>query len=588
MSRGVGAKNRILIVDDDPKIRKTFTDVLKAKGYAPVTAATGKETLDRVEEEAPAVAVIDLKLEGISGLEVIKEIKQRRSEVECIVITGYASQESAIEAVNSGAYGYIQKPYNMEQLLVIIRRAIEKREAEEALRESEERYRNLFEKATDGVFTLDRTGRFTSGNRRTEEICSYKREELIGKHFTSLLAKKENLRLSGVFQKVLRGKMSVFEVELKTKSGELVPLEITTTVMRKDGKIVGTLGMARDVAERKRAGEQWRKERDKAQKYLNVANTIMVVIDSERKVRLINQKGCEVLGHKEEEILNKDWHDNFVPEGIRDEVKAASAKLMAGEMEPVEYFENPVLTKSGKERLIAWHNAVLRDEEGNITATLSSGDDITEHKRAEEQLERSFIDLAETVSRAMSCRDPYTAGHQRRVAYMASLVGEKMGLDNSRLQGLYIGGLLHDIGKISTPETILTKPGKLTMEEWSLIRAHTKQGYDILKEADLPWPVAEMALHHHERLDGSGYPDGISGDALSLEVRILAVCDVVEAMSSYRPYRQARSKAEVLEDIKGGRGTKYDVDVVDIMLEMIESGEFEMGGEAEERTVSVS
>lgn len=108
-------------------------------------------------------------------------------------------------------------------------------------------------------------------------------------------------------------------------------------------------------------------------------------------------------------------------------------------------------------------------------------------------------------------------------------------MDEDRFQGLYIGELLHDIGKISTPETILTKPGRLMEEEWALVRAHTKQGYAILKDAELPWPVAEMALHHHEWLDGSGYPDGISGDKLSLGVRILAVCDVVEAMSSFRP-----------------------------------------------------
>ena len=146
-----------------------------------------------------------------------------------------------------------------------------------------------------------------------------------------------------------------------------------------------------------------------------------------------------------------------------------------------------------------------------------------------------------------------------------------MELDENRLQGLYIGGLLHDIGKISTPETILTKPGKLSEEEWNLIRAHAKQGYDILKDTNLPWPVADMALHHHERLDGSGYPHGISGDKLSLEVRILAVCDVVEAMSSHRPYRPARSKEEVLEEINGGRGTKYDADVVDMMLQIIKT-----------------
>lgn len=202
--------------------------------------------------------------------------------------------------------------------------------------------------------------------------------------------------------------------------------------------------------------------------------------------------------------------------------------------------------------------------------------DVTERKKAEERLEHSFIDLAETVSRAMGFRDPYTSSHQRRVAELARLVGEKMGLDKDRLQGLYIGGLLHDIGKISTPEVILSKPGELTDEEWNLVRAHAKQGYRILKDTDLPWPVADMALHHHERLDGSGYPHGISGDKLGLENRILGVCDVVEAMSSYRPYRPARSVAEILKEIKGGRGTKYDASVVDIVVQMIESGKLEL------------
>jgi len=204
--------------------------------------------------------------------------------------------------------------------------------------------------------------------------------------------------------------------------------------------------------------------------------------------------------------------------------------------------------------------------------------DITERKKAEEQLEHSFIDLAETVSRAMESRDPYTSGHQRRVAKLARLVGEKMGLDKDRLKGLYIGGLLHDIGKISTPESILSKPGELTDEEWNLVCAHAKQGYLILKGTNLPWLVADMALHHHERLDGSGYPHGVSGDKLSLENRILGVCDVVEAMSSHRPYRPARSE-EVLEEIKNGRGTKYDANVVDAMLRIIEGGEFDLGGE---------
>lgn len=201
--------------------------------------------------------------------------------------------------------------------------------------------------------------------------------------------------------------------------------------------------------------------------------------------------------------------------------------------------------------------------------------DITEKKKTEEQLERSFVDLAETVSRAMVSRDPYTATHQRNVAELSRLVGKKMGLDENRLKGLYIGGLLHDIGKISIPESLLNKPGQLTEEEWNLVRTHAKRGYEILKDANFPWPVAEMALHHHERLDGSGYPDGLSGDELSLEVRILSACDAAEAMIAYRPYRPAKSIQETIDELESGKGEKYDATVADILLQIIREGKFD-------------
>ena len=195
--------------------------------------------------------------------------------------------------------------------------------------------------------------------------------------------------------------------------------------------------------------------------------------------------------------------------------------------------------------------------------------EIAEREKAEQQLEYSFLQLAKIVSRAVASHDPYTSEHALRVAELARLAGKKMGLDEVKLQGLYIGGLLHDIGKASTPEAILTKPGKLSEEEWTLIRAHTNQGFKILKGITAPWPLADMALCHHERIDGSGYPQGISNGELSLDVRILAVCDMVEAMSSDRPYRPARSMGEVMEELSDGRGTKYDKNVVDTILQII-------------------
>ncbi|MCK4722466.1 MAG: response regulator, partial [Dehalococcoidia bacterium] len=178
-------KSSILIVDDDPKLRKTLSDILTAKGYAPILAATGKAALERMKEEVPAVALIDLRLEDMSGLEVMREIKERSPDTECIVLTGHASQASAIEAVNLGAYSYVQKPYDVEQLLVTLRRAIEKREAEEALRESELRFRTLFNLSPQAIALSDvSTGRLIDVNHKFCELTKYAREEILGRTTT--------------------------------------------------------------------------------------------------------------------------------------------------------------------------------------------------------------------------------------------------------------------------------------------------------------------------------------------------------------------------------------------------------------------
>ncbi len=214
----------------------------------------------------------------------------------------------------------------------------------------------------------------------------------------------------------------------------------------------------------------------------------------------------------------------------------------------------------------------LRDYKNNLEEKVAERTE--ELLDREEKLEESFIRLAETTSRVLGVRDPYTEEHELRVAELAREVGRRMGLDEDRLLGLYLGGILHDIGKIAIPETILTKPGELEDIEWELIKSHPEVGYNkILKQTDFPWPVAEMTLHHHERLDGSGYPDGLKGDEISPEVRILGAVDVVEAMSTRRPYRKPRTKGDVLDEITSGRGIKYDPEVVDILVEMIESGD---------------
>ena len=198
-----------------------------------------------------------------------------------------------------------------------------------------------------------------------------------------------------------------------------------------------------------------------------------------------------------------------------------------------------------------------------------------ENEKARAILETAFFSLTATICRLMEYRDFYTAGHQRRVAELAVKVGKRLKLDQNSLNELYIGGMLHDIGKIGIPVEILTKTSSLSEIEIMLIKSHPIIGYDILKNAELPWNIKDIVLNHHEKLDGSGYPNGISGKDISRNVRIITACDVAEAMSTFRPYRAARMKMDVINELNSGKGIKYDADIVDIIMDLIHTGEFD-------------
>ncbi len=201
-----------------------------------------------------------------------------------------------------------------------------------------------------------------------------------------------------------------------------------------------------------------------------------------------------------------------------------------------------------------------RDEGENLYRTLY------------ENLLKTFDEVVLALGSALEKRDPYMAGHQEQVSKIACAIGRGMGMNRDRLEGLRIAGLLHDIGKIYVPSDILTKPGKLSLHEFGIIKAHPEAGYDILKGIQFPWPVARMVLQHHERQDGSGYPGGLRGDRIILEAKILAVADVVEAMSSNRPYRPALGMGKAIAEIYQHRGKVYDPEVVDACLSLFDKG----------------
>lgn len=267
----------------------------------------------------------------------------------------------------------------------------------------------------------------------------------------------------------------------------------------------------------------------------------------------------------------------FTPslDGFLDRVPAADRERVREALDKrTEYrLEHELLLPDGTTRSVESVGEVFRDAVGRPVRMLGTVRDITECKGLErermehaERLQRAMLQTVEAVATTVEKRDPYTAGHQRRVAALAVAIARELSLPSDQIAGLRLGALIHDIGKIALPTEILNRPGTLTWMERELIKSHPQVGYEIVKDAEFRWPIAQMVLQHHERMDGQGYPQGLQGEAICQEARILAVADVVESIASHRPYRPMLGIDFALQEIASHRGTRYDPVVVDACL----------------------
>lgn len=192
-----------------------------------------------------------------------------------------------------------------------------------------------------------------------------------------------------------------------------------------------------------------------------------------------------------------------------------------------------------------------------------------------DRFQKAMEGSVQAIALLVEMRDPYTAGHQNRVADLSCAIAWELGLSKDRIYGLQMASVIHDLGKITIPGEILCKPGRLSGPEYEMIKTHAQSGYDILKKIDFPWPLADIVLQHHERMDGSGYPNGLSGEAIMMEARILSVADVFETISSHRPYRPSLGQEKALGELSDNSGGLYDPDVVSACLNLVEDGRFQ-------------
>jgi len=444
----------------------------------------------------------------------------------------------------------------------------------EGLPKSREIRRALTAHSRDAIMGLNHKGTIVFWNKGAEQVFGYSSSDIVGQPVTNLISQQHRGGHTLTLKSFLtgdRGVTTVIEGEALRKDGSAFPLELSLSIQQQDGKFWG-LAVGRDITERKNSERALDRSVERYCSLLATCLETVLTSDALANSGTANEALDRLRSYCLDELTEMK-PPNTLPSESREYLSRQIDAILSAD-EPVSSIVHEILSKGGKGILTERYSEFI-NRTGDTTGSHGSGSGITGCSTSAEQSKSSLLSLSRIVSGVIASCDPYTAGHQQKVAELACLVGESMGLGADIVDRLYIDGLFHDIGKVSIPRSILTKPGQLAEEEWALIRAHTKQGYSILKDANLPWPIAEAALQHHERLDGSGYPDGIAEDKLSLEVKILAVCDVVEAMSSHRPYRPARTTVEVLKELRDGRGTKYDAGVVDVMLAMIESEESE-------------
>jgi len=290
--------------------------------------------------------------------------------------------------------------------------------------------------------------------------------------------------------------------------------------------------------------------------------------------------GAEHLfGYNREEIIGRPAAILNLTEGMIDLPKAPDVSK-EGE---VGFTRELTLTRrSGEELPTLSTTYPIFSAKGDLTAILIVAIDISERIKAAREVQNSMErwrkaveGIIQSMALTLEMRDPYTAGHQQRVASLVTAIAEKMGFSEERIEGVRMAAMIHDIGKISVPAEILSKPGVITEIEFNLIKTHAKTGYEILEGIEFPWPIAQMVFQHHERINGSGYPSGLSGNEILMEAKILGVADVVEAMASHRPYRPSLGTDKALDEILKNKGILYEPEVVDACLKIFKEDGFQ-------------
>jgi len=341
---------------------------------------------------------------------------------------------------------------------------------------------------------------------------------------------------------------------------------------RRDIGTAADLAVMRDFSERRMPVEVSRDDDHRFRNLVETTSDLVWEVDQKAVYSYISPILRDMLGYGTEEVMGKKTLFDLMPlKEANEATRVFTSAAAAGK--PFRLMRNTQLHKDGRPVLIETSGVPFFDLRGKLCGYRGIHRDITGVREEDElvkavvrRMEKVVEGTIQAITLTVEMRDHYIAGHQQRVAQLGRAIAIEMAFPYERIQMIRVAGLLHDLGKIFIPIDILNKPSSLTEDERAAIRSHPKSGYDVLKNVEFPWPIAEIVLQHHERIDGSGYPSGLKGEEILLEARILAVADVVEAMSSPRSCRPARDLDDTLREVARNKGVLYDSNVVEACL----------------------
>ena len=495
-----------------------------------------------------ASIIIDGKLKGVISLEHVGDPRKWHADEET-----FASTLASMAA----------------QVFIVA----ERKQLEEALQQSEENYRFLTENIIDIIWAADLEGNLTYISPAVEKMLGFTPEEITAMSMDEYTVREDYDALMARLAEELakppedRAHSTFLEARYKTKDNHLVFVELSASwIIDEQGNYIGIQGTTRDITERKKLEEKIIESKKMYQSVVDTQQEMIRRYMPDTSLTFVNDAYCRYYGKNRQEMLGHRFLE-FTPLELHDEILEVINSLTPDN--PIVRHEHYVLLPDGSIRWQEWAEQAFFTKKGEIKEFQGVGRDITERRQAEDNLLKAYDVTIEGWAHALDLKDKETEDHSQRVTKLTLRIAREMGVKDVDLAHVRRGALLHDIGKMGIPDAILLKPGKLSDEEWELMKKHPVDAFEMLAPIDYLRPALDIPYCHHEKWDGSGYPRGLKGKEIPLPARIFAVVDVYDALTSDRPYRKAWSENEALEHIKNESGKHFDPDVVEMFLKEI-------------------